>query len=159
MKHKLSILAALSLSLSFIACKAQPEKPAAGENEVLLAVDVKTEPEDEIRLLSYDFFTDGELVSGGGVSNADGEQLTDTVYLRVERDRDVPENADISTLSVQLYVGAALDNIGSLSASAAHIGESKAGEPLELSAEWGSAYHIEIKGDKESGYTSELVTE
>ncbi len=159
MKHKLSILAALSLSLSLIACKAQPKDPAAKENEVLLAVDVKTEPEDEIRLLSYDFFTDGEIVSGGGITNADGEQLTDTVYLRVKRDRDVPENADISTLSVQLYVGAALDNIGSLSASAAHIGESKAGEPLELSADWGDTYHIEITGDKDNGYTSQLVTE
>ncbi len=158
MKHKLSILAALSLSLT--ACNGQYREPAAGENEVLLAVDVNTEPEDEIRLLSYDFFTDGEIVSGGGINNADGEPLTDMVYyFRVKRDIDVPENADISTLSVQLYVGSELDNINNLSASAAHTGETKVGEPLEISAEWGDTYHIEINGDKESGYTSQLVTE
>lgn len=155
MKHKLIIIAALSLSLT--ACSGQHEEPTAGENEVLLAVDINTEPEDEIRLISYDFFTEGELVSGGGISNADGEPLTDTVYRRVERGRDVPENADIGTLSVQLYVGSDLDNIGDLTASAAHDGETKAGDPLEINAVWGETFHIEITGDSENGYTSRLA--
>jgi len=157
MKHKLSIIAALSFALSLTACGWHSEKPAAGENEVLLAVDINTEPEGEIRLIGYDFFTEGELVSGGGISSADGEPVSGTVYRRVERGRDVPENADIGTLSVQLYVGSELDNIGDLTASAAHEGETKAGDPLEISAGWGETFHIEITGDSENGYTSRLA--
>ncbi len=158
MKHKLSILAALSLSLSLIACSGQQTQPVAGENEVLLAVDIKTAPEDEIRVVSYDFFTDGDIVSGGGVSNADGEPITDTIYCHVERDRDVPENADISTLEVQLYVSSDLDNTGDIYAAAAHNGESMAGSRLELNADWGSTCSIVISGNREDGYTSEIVS-
>ncbi len=157
MKFKLSILAALLFLISLTACNGQPGEPIASENEVLLAVDVKTKPEDEIRVLSYDFFTDGELVSGGGVSNADGEPITGTIYCHVKRDRDVPENADISTLSVQLYVCSDLDNTGDIYAAAAHNGENMAGGRLEINAEWGNVYSIVISGSEDEGYSSEIV--
>ncbi len=149
-----ALLFAAVIAVSCVGCTGSSSEVTAEQDEVLLEVTLETE--DEIYMVSYDTFIDGDMVNGGETGNVNGSAITDNVYISLTED-DFPEGSDLSALSIQFYIAYTTDNAGDIESAANHDGQDIVSNELSIEAAYGNKYSIVISGGKESGYAASLA--
>ena len=143
-KHTFRIWLMLAALLLTVTMFIGPAASAAAPDADAVSIPVRIAAEDDVRVLSWKTEISGEITSGGGVCCADMRSPLSGVETVTLSRCDLPEDADLSALTVTFYVSNAFEtgdqSVGSCAGS------------LSLAAEWGGEYPITLTGSAQTGY-------
>ncbi len=146
--------AALVLALVLLTGCAAGKSSEPPIDEIRIQITLDTE--DEVYLLVNDNYVDGELASGSGVQDADGRSsLGETCGVTLHK-RDFPEGADLTKITVRLYLADKPDTSGNLEALAGHEGMVPVEPELAIPARFGGTVRVTVTGSFDEGFTATL---
>ncbi len=141
MKKLLACAFALFLALGLCACGINSS--AASD---AFTLKIRCESPD-IYSIFYTCYIDGQTRGHGGMSDLDGQALTDGTGLELNFSRSFfEEGDDIAGFSID-FSPYGKDDVSEITTTA----------PLNIAAEYGKTYQIVFSGDRENGFQAQLI--